>query len=74
MNLPNGYTLKRVHLHNGNSSRSQRHGHPYVTISRIYDVHGKEVAKGKAMCSRQDKPSRAVGRTLADSRAIAQVI
>ena len=73
MKLANGYTLRRIHLHQGNSSRNQRHGHPYVTISRIFDKEGNEVAKGTARCSRQDQPIRAVGRTLADSRALAQL-
>ena len=71
--LPNGYKLTRVHLHQGNSSKRARHGHPYVTISTIRDEDGGVMGKGVARCSRQDNPSRIIGRTLADARAVEQM-
>ena len=69
--LPDGYRLRVNHLHQGNTSKNQRHGHSYITIARIFDAKNKEVAKGQAFCSRRDTPRRSTGRALAVSRAIA---
>lgn len=68
--LPNGFKLKRRHLHSKNSKKKERRGHPYVTITRIIDRKGNVVSEGRAVCSRQDQPSKIIGRALADSRAI----
>jgi hypothetical protein len=67
--LPEGYHLRIKHLHPGNSSRSQRHGHKYMTIAKIYDGPTL-VAKAKAQCSKQDHPSRALGREIAVGRVL----
>lgn len=72
--LPNGYIIKRRHLHTGNSSKRERHGSPYVTISNIVTRDGEVVATGKAICNKTDQPNKFIGRTLADARALAQVI
>lgn len=74
MNLPNGYTLSRRHLHAGNSSKHQRHGKPYVTITTIKDRGGDVVAQGRAACSKSDHPNKFIGRTLADSRALKAIV
>lgn len=74
MNLPNGYQLKRRHFHAGNSSKKQRHGHPYVTVSQIVNHAGEVVAEGRAICSRTDSPNKFIGRTLADARALEQFV
>ncbi len=66
--LPEGFRLKLVHLHQGNSSRKQRHGHSYVTHARIVNKNDKVVARGIAMCSNKDNPSRAIGRRIAIGR------
>ena len=61
--------VKRVHLHEGNSTRRERHGHKFVTITKIFDDEGNLLAEGKAYCSRRDNPSRKLGREIADGRA-----
>ena len=74
MNLPAGYKIKRIHLHPGNTSKSKRHGHKYVTISTILDECDNVVGKGTARCSRGDAPSRRLGREIADGRAYKQYL
>jgi len=68
--LPEGYHIKRVHLHESNSTLQQRHGHAYMTISKIVDRNGHVKATGYSYCSRKDNPSRALGRAIADGRAL----
>jgi hypothetical protein len=80
--LPEGFKIKRVHLHVCNSSDEQRmeavkgilkttHVPKYVTISSVVDSDNNCVAKGLAVCSSQDSPSRKRGRLIADGRALA---
>lgn len=70
LKLSNGMKVKLTHLHCGNSSRNQRHGHPYLTIAEIITEDGNSIGRGKSMCSRQDVPNRARGRDIAIGRAI----
>ena len=68
--LPEGLRLKLVHLHQGNSSRKQRHGHSYVTHARVVNKEDVVIANGIAMCSNKDNPSRAIGRRIAIGRVV----
>lgn len=69
-NVPKNMYLSITHLHQGNSSRNKRKGHPYVTIAKLFERNSNElVAVGKAYCSRKDNPSRMLGREIAVGRA-----
>ncbi len=69
--LPSQYRVKVVHLHRGNSSRQQRHGHCYRTIAKILRrSNGMVVGIGEARCSNRDKPCRSTGRQVAVGRAM----
>ena len=70
-NLPNNVRVSVVHFHRGNSSRSARKGHSYMTLARLYDRESHElIGHGEAHCSRHDLPSRAKGRAVAIGRAM----
>lgn len=70
-NLPPDLRVKVVHLHRGNSSRSERHGHCYRTIAKIIRrSNGMVVGLGEARCSHRDRPSRSTGRQVAVGRAM----
>jgi hypothetical protein len=73
--LKEPYRLHVQHLHQGNSTKSQRKGHPYVTVATVrkylsssddYDV----VARATARCSRSDSPKREIGYSLAVGRVM----
>lgn len=70
--LTNDIKLSVQHFHQGNSTRNQRHGHPYITVAQLVrrvDEDTVEVlAEAKAMCSRHDRPKREVGYSLAVGR------
>lgn len=65
-----GMRLKLVHLHEGNSSKRQRHGRKFVTVALIIDDRGFVEAEGYAECSKQDNPRRKIGREIAIGRAL----
>lgn len=68
------YRLRVVHLHSGNSTRKERHGHKYMTIAIISDKSTGEIfSKGVAQCSKMDPPRRSVGRQVAVGRALADL-
>ena len=72
--LPTHLQLRVNHFHSGNSSNKKRHGKPYITVARIIDKETQIiVAKGKAMCSKTEAPSRKLGRTIAVNRALEQL-
>ncbi len=59
------------HLHSGNTSKNKRHGKPMVTIARVVSKDtGAVLSKGTAYCSKEDTPSRKIGRELAVGRAL----
>ena len=68
--VPEGTRIVVNHLHQGNSSRNARHGKDYMTIARLMDGDDDVLSIGYASCSRQDTPSRAVGREIAVGRCI----
>lgn len=69
--IPPNVKLVVSHLHDGNSSRSDRRGHKYATIAKLYNREtGHFVAAGIAYCSKRDVPSRKTGRVVAIGRAL----
>ena len=83
LKTPVGYFIKRNHYHSGNSSRTFRHGYPYMTVSQMYpeppqgekmDWNVEPVAYGRAFCSKTtanqkgDTPRRDIGREVSDGR------
>lgn len=68
--LPVELQLRVNHFHPGNSSRNKRKGAQYRTVARVINVNGETVAKGEALCSRKDVPSRQLGRKIAVGRAV----
>ena len=75
-NLPKGLYIKVVHLHQGNTTRSQlkkigKTNTRYVTIAKLFDDnHPFSVAQGMAVCGHNDSPSRQLGRSIAVGRAL----
>ena len=72
-NLPPEVRVHVVHLHKGNSSRSQRRGKEFVSIARLYGKNNELLGQGKAMCSVHDNPTRRVGRQVAVGRAMSNM-
>ena len=69
--VPKGLTVRLHHMHRGNSSRSKRHGHEYVTRAVLFDTEtGMRLTQGMAFCARGDTPSRKLGRDIAVGRAL----
>lgn len=59
------------HFHQGNSTRSMRKGHDYMTRCRLLDKEKRVfISEGVAYCSRNDTPSRHIGRNVAVGRAM----
>lgn len=70
-NVPKNLRVHVVHLHQGNSSKSERHGYPYATICTLVDRTTKEaLACGYTFCSKKDTPNRKTGRMVAVGRAL----
>lgn len=71
--VPKNVRVQVHHFHQGNSSRSQRHGYKYVTECTLRDSEGTIIAAAKASCSPHDNPRRDVGRQVAIGRALKQL-
>lgn len=81
-NIPEGYHLRVVHLHDGNSweytrrpvaSKVHGTGRKYVTIATIIDANNETLAEGIASCSAEDNPCRQIGREVAVGRAMKEL-
>lgn len=69
--LPQGFKVRVVHLHRGNSSNNQRSGHEMVTLAEVRSQStGEVITSAKARCSDKDNPRRQIGRQVAVGRAI----
>ena len=60
--------IRVQHLHDGNSTRKQRHNSKYITVASVVDDHGNVYDTAVARCNKSDTPSRKTGRMLALSR------
>ena len=70
-NLPSAVKVVLAHFHTGNSSRSARKGHKYMTLCKLYDREKKLlIGHGESYCSRKDLADRRIGRHVAIGRAM----
>ena len=70
-NLPKHVKVVLKHFHKGNSSRSARKGHPYMTLCQLYDRSTHLlIGHGESHCSNKDLPNRRIGRHVAIGRAM----
>ena len=67
--VPSTQYLRVHHLHKGNSSNNQRHGHEFVTVAELESKNGI-VIRAKSQCSKKDAPSRKLGRDIAVGRVL----
>lgn len=69
--VPSNIRVMVQHFHQGNSSRSMRKGHSYMTRCRLLDKENRIfIGEGVAYCSCNDTPNRHLGRNVAVGRAM----
>ena len=70
-NLPDSVRIVLTHFHKGNSSRSARKGHKYMTLCKLYERKTHLlIGHGESHCSNKDLPKRSIGRAVAIGRAM----
>lgn len=70
-NAPDCVDVKVRHFHPGNSSRSARKGHAYMTVCSLFDHETHDLlGHGESHCNSNDVPSRSRGREVAVGRAM----